>query len=239
VAGARGRAARLEARRARPAGVRGERRTARRAARHVVHVRACAWAQVAEHRGARAREGRGGVARGARGRAAFRGREKRREEKGGGKRKKGRKKEKEERKRKKEGGRLGKKKRKEMGGRKREKEGEREREGERRVGADRGGDRGRSATRVCYPRAARDERNRAGADHGRNGRACSSATVRNWTVVKPSVGLKGLGLGFDERSTLACDLIWRVFQGVTTVRDDPDLWRGGCRHICMMGYLIL
>jgi hypothetical protein len=24
-----------------------------------------------------------------------------------------------------------------------------------------------------------------------------------------------------------------------TVRDDPDLWRGGCRHICMTGYLIL
>jgi hypothetical protein len=21
-----------------------------------------------------------------------------------------------------------------------------------------------------------------------------------------------------------------------TVRDDPDLWRGGCRHICMTGY---
>jgi hypothetical protein len=75
-----------------------------------------------------------------------RGKEERREEKG----KKGK-----ERKREKE--RLGeKKKRKEMGEKKRKRR-RREREREGRVGADRGGDRGRSATRARHSRAARGE----------------------------------------------------------------------------------
>jgi hypothetical protein len=60
VAEARGRAAQHRAWRAQPAGVRGERRASRRAARHVVHARAFAWAQAAGHRGVCTREGRSG-----------------------------------------------------------------------------------------------------------------------------------------------------------------------------------
>jgi hypothetical protein len=86
--------------------------------------------------------------------------ERRREEKKGGEERKEERKEREG------------KREKKRNRREREKEkGERvEREREGRVGAGRGGDRGRPAMRVRRPRAAREEQHRAGADCGERSR---------------------------------------------------------------------
>jgi hypothetical protein len=49
--------------------------------------------------------------------------------------------------------------------------------------------------------------------------------------------------GREGASTSFIDEVRRFVRwkkiSVGTVRDDPDLWQGGCRHICMAGYLIL
>jgi hypothetical protein len=104
------------------------------------------------------------------------GKRKEREKGRRGKKKEGRKKEK---------GKKGKERRKEKRKRNgREKKRKEEEEGERgggRVGADRGGDRGRSATRVRPPRAVRDEKNRAGADCGKAvARGCRPPSGAGW-----------------------------------------------------------
>ena len=55
---------------------------------------------------------------------------------------------------------------------------------------------------------------------------------------RPRVGTAGRGVGFFYRRGEAVRAAEKKISS-GTVRDDPDLWRGGCRHICMTGYLIL
>jgi hypothetical protein len=116
---------------------------------------------------------------------------------------------------------------KEMGGREK---GEKKKDREGRVGADRGGDRGRSTTRARHSRAVRGEKNRAGGDHGEavargrrspSGAGWDSGEEKEGTVIGNRAGSTagaeclvgeefGRQLGFQgfEQNILARNLVW-------------------------------